>query len=170
MDDAARRVDLRGLRLLERCRALRRDKAARALAERAAAVEAAEVAERAASEDLADHRAAWLAREDAVMADSVGAAVAGQRFRAALSELDRMADGTVQRQAGLAAAGAAIEDAKAAAEAARVALAAQQRRLQQSEAMGARVRGLRETAAEAEAEQELDDDMAVRHRGAGGAR
>jgi len=162
MDDAAQRVDLRGLKLLERCRALRRDDAARALSHRLGEVDAARTAERDAQADLVGHRKAWLAREDAIMAASIGSAITGRHFRKGLDELDEMADGMVLRQGSLSAASAAISVAEASAQAARTHLAAQQRRLQQSGAIGERVLALRAAAAESAAEQELDEDIAMR--------
>ena len=163
MDDAAQRVDLRGLKLLERCRALRRDDAARALSSRLSELDAAQAAERDAQTEIIDHRKAWLAREDAIMAATVGSTLPGRHFRRNCDELDGMADGMVDRQVALSSASAAIGVAEASAQAARIHLAAQQRRLQQSEAIGVRVLTLRDAAVEAAAEQELDEDIAMRY-------
>ena len=165
MDDAAQRAALRGLKLLERCRALRREDAARLLSQRLREIDQARTAEREMQADLVEHRSKWLAREDAMMANSIGAAVPGQRFRAGLDDLDAMADGTIRRLACLGAARAAVGEAAAAAAAARVALAVHQRRLQQTEAMSGRVLTLQNAAAEAAAEQEADDDVALRYGG-----
>ena len=170
MDDAAQRVDLRGLKLLERCRALRRDDAQRALQRCLVDIDAARAAERHTQDDLVAHRQAWLDRERAIMAASAGRTMAGRHFRQGLDDLEAMADGTVRRQACLGAARTAVGAAETAAQVARAALAATQRRLQQSEAVRARVLTLRDAASEAAAEQEIDDDIALRHRGAQGKR
>lgn len=165
MDDAAQRAALRGLKLLERCRALRRDDAARALSQRLREADAAKAAEDEARADLVQHRSKWLAREDALMAAYIGGTVPGLRFRAGRDDLDTLADGTIRRLACLGAARAATGEAAAAAEAARIALAARQRRLQQTEALGGRLLVLHDAAAEAAAEQEADDDLAMRYGG-----
>ena len=165
MDNAAQHIDLRGLKLLERCRASRRDDAARVLSQRLRELDAAKAAEHEAQDSLVEHRIEWLAREDAMMAASTGSTVPGQYFRTRLNDLDVMADGAIRRLACLSAARASVCDAQTAVQAARAVLAAQQRRLQQGETIGARVLTLQDAAAQADAEQEADDDIAMRYVG-----
>lgn len=165
MDDATKHINLRGLRLLERCRASRRDDAARVLSQRLRELETAGAAECEAQDKLVKHRSKWLAREGAMMAASIGSTVPGQQFRIRLDDLDVMADGAVRRLACLSAARAAVCDAQMAAQVARAVLVSQQRRLQQGQTIGARVLTLRDAAVQADAEQEADDDIAMRYVG-----
>ena len=163
MDGAAERVDLRGLRLLERCRTLRRDDASREVSRCMREIDAAEAAEQAADARLRQHRMTWHAREEAILAAASGSTVAGQRFRSVRHDLDRLADEAIRLQAALKDAAASVQAARTAADAARTRLNDRQRRLQQSEAVRDRVTASRAARAEAVEEQELDDDLALRY-------
>lgn len=163
MDGAVGRVDLRGLRLLERSRALRRDEAQREFARTQDAVVAAAAAEAASQQRLLDHRAAWRAHEEATFAASVGRTVAGRRFRDQRDGLDQLADKAILLAKALDDARSETVDARSRADAARAHLARQQRRLQQSEAVTERVSTQRADAALTAEEQEIEDGIAQRH-------
>ena len=165
MDNADQRIDLRGLTLLERCRASRHDDAARVLSQRLRELDAAKAAEHEAQNSLVEHRREWMARENAMMAASIGGTVPGQRFRTRLDDLDVMADGVVRQLARLSVARDAVCNAQAASQAARAVLVVRQRRLQQSQTIGARVLTIREAAAQADEERDADDDIAMRYVG-----
>lgn len=167
MDGAADRVDLRGLRLLERSRTLRRDDAQGHLARMRDALGTALQDEAQASARLDEHRANWRAREAASLAEMQGRTVGGQRFRDRRDGIEQMADRGILLRQVLDEAGAAVEAARHRMEASRIRLAERQRRLQQNQAITSRVQTMRAAAVEAAEEQELEDDLLQRHGRAG---
>lgn len=162
MDDAADRIDLRGLGLLARARGLRRDESRQGVGRAQARLSAAEVGVRDGEHRLQAHRAAWQTFDSSSLDAMRTQPVAGERFRDRRTTLERLADQAIRLQAQLEDARLAASEARAALDAAKCELADRQKRLEQTEAVASRVTTRRADAASAAADQELDDEIAQR--------
>lgn len=127
MDGAAGRVKLRGLRLLQRCRELRGEDAAREAARRRAEAEQAEADADRARAALRAHVASWRAQERELMQAAPGAALPVSQLAGRRRHLERLADEAVRLVEALDGAEELAAQAAAALDAARAILATRRR-------------------------------------------
>ena len=166
MDGAASRVELRGLRLLRRCRELRSEADAREVARRRRDAELAAAEAGRALANLQTHRDAWRAQERALMKADPESAIPAWQLVDRRRHLERLADEAVRLADTHEAAEAASARAAGVLDSARALLAARHRETcKAAEAVGRAERRVRRSAVAAElreAEDETADRVAIR--------
>ena len=162
MDDAAGRVELRGLRVLRRCRELRGEAAAREAGRCREAAEGAAAEAGRAKARLRAHVQSWRGQEKALMGAAPDAPIPAHRLDGRRRHLERLADEAVRLVDAMEAAEEASARAAAALDAARAVLALRRREESKTVELVGRAAQRACRAAVAAEQREAEDDATDR--------